>query len=547
MKFLLILGALSASLPSLSAAQCTGEDPLAPNHSCAMAYVTSPTITYLPSLSAIPGNQDYFRFTVEPGETLNATTFFSHSQGDIDILLYGDAAGAGTCTTFLDSSTSVSNDESVSWTNTGAVAVQAVLRVSNLSNVACTGYDLEFNVGTCPGDDIYAGNSSCFTPEVLSSDGGFLPSLASLDGVDDYFQVELPDGATLNVDIDFLHADADLDLTFSDSTVYQCNNQLSSSASVTNGESLTYTNQAGFSMLISIGVEFYGSSAGNACAPYSLTWEVMENPCVSDDVLSPNHSCATATGYSAPIFEMSGLMALPGKSDFFSIPAFYDLEVLYARVEFDHGQGDIDLRLWREDGNPGECMLSGPVATSGSINDFESVKRTTGLDNHVLEVFLYQGVGSCTEYSITIFRAVGDTPLGASMCDASINSTGWWPNLEASGSDNVADNDFTLSADGLPNQSFGFYLNSTGFGQFSPPGSAGQVCIGSGGIGRFVRPGEIQSSGTTGYTELSVDLTDLPRPNGTATVMAGEGWAFQYWYRDLGSSNFTNAVMVWFE
>ena len=48
---------------------------------------------------------------------------------------------------------------------------------------------------------------------------------------------------------------------------------------------------------------------------------------------------------------------------------------------------------------------------------------------------------------------------------------------------------------------------------------------------------------------IPVDLNNLPRPNGTVAVQAGETWNFQCWYRDKNpgtTSNFTDGVSVLF-
>ncbi|MEM8712331.1 MAG: hypothetical protein AAGG01_15375, partial [Planctomycetota bacterium] len=145
-----------------------------------------------------------------------------------------------------------------------------------------------------------------------------------------------------------------------------------------------------------------------------------------------------------------------------------------------------------------------------------------------------------------------NSTLGGTICLGGTNSTGWSAPLSASGSLAVSANDLTLTASFLPQNSFGFYLNSRGPGFFQPAGSQGLVCINGGGIGRFVRPGEIQDSGAQGFTELDIDLSDLPRPTGATSAVAGERYAFQYWYRDTSStgqpvSNFSAAVLVWLE
>ncbi len=47
-------------------------------------------------------------------------------------------------------------------------------------------------------------------------------------------------------------------------------------------------------------------------------------------------------------------------------------------------------------------------------------------------------------------------------------------------------------------------------------------------------------------TGANVDLSAIPTGTGAVSVSAGETWTFQMWYRDVGSSNFTNAAEVAF-
>ena len=137
---------------------------------------------------------------------------------------------------------------------------------------------------------------------------------------------------------------------------------------------------------------------------------------------------------------------------------------------------------------------------------------------------------------------------GAVYCNGAINSTGVGGAIEADGSRFIGDHDMTLRASSLPQNAFGFFLvsDTQGF-TANPGGSQGDLCLG-GSIGRYVGPGQIQSSGSTGTFSLEIDLGALPTPTGSVSAMPGETWNFQAWHRDSvgGSavSNFTGAVAV---
>lgn len=109
---------------------------------------------------------------------------------------------------------------------------------------------------------------------------------------------------------------------------------------------------------------------------------------------------------------------------------------------------------------------------------------------------------------------------------AQANSTGSPGAARALGSSLVADNDVVLEASGLPDQQFGYLLASRtqGFIQ-NPGGSQGSLCLG-GEILRFVRPGEVGSTGGIDAFSLTLDLADFPSLP-PAPVMPGEEWNFQ--------------------
>ena len=139
-------------------------------------------------------------------------------------------------------------------------------------------------------------------------------------------------------------------------------------------------------------------------------------------------------------------------------------------------------------------------------------------------------------------------PIGQNYCGpANFNSTGQSAVISALGSVNASDNSVTLIASLLPLNVFGYYLNSDvqGFTPF-PPGSQGNLCL-AGGIGRHAK--QIGNSGPAGELVIDVDLTALPRPNGTHSVAAGETWNFQCWFRDNQggpTSNFTDGIEIVF-
>lgn len=140
---------------------------------------------------------------------------------------------------------------------------------------------------------------------------------------------------------------------------------------------------------------------------------------------------------------------------------------------------------------------------------------------------------------------------GVNFCGPAVpNSSGFPATMTASGSITVADNNLTISATDLPQNSFGFFLTSTTQNTVGQPGgSQGVLCLG-GSVGRFVGPGQIQNSGALGEISLALDLSQQPTPTGLVQVQPGETWSFQAWFRDaVGgqvTSNFTDGLEVTF-
>jgi hypothetical protein len=139
--------------------------------------------------------------------------------------------------------------------------------------------------------------------------------------------------------------------------------------------------------------------------------------------------------------------------------------------------------------------------------------------------------------------------IGTRYCTASANSSGLPGELTIIGSNLISQNDVTLTAEQLPLQSFGYFITSRTLASIHPvPGSQGTLCV-TGSIGRFVGPGQIVDSGSTGAVALSIDLSALPTPTGLVSAGTFSTWYFQLWHRDANptlTSNFTDAVAVTF-
>ncbi len=134
-----------------------------------------------------------------------------------------------------------------------------------------------------------------------------------------------------------------------------------------------------------------------------------------------------------------------------------------------------------------------------------------------------------------------------SYCGPAVqNSTGLSGVISATGSNIASDNDVTLQATDLPQNQFGYFLNSmTQAFVFPVPNSQGVLCVG-GAIGRY--NANVFNTGAAGTGSLQLDLPNTPTPSGTVAIQPGETWNFTAWYRDVNpgpTSNFTDGVSIW--
>ena len=229
---------------------------------------------------------------------------------------------------------------------------------------------------------------------------------------------------------------------------------------------------------------------------------------------------------------------------------------------------------------PGHPLLSGVTTFSGGQNSHRPtgtaltqgsasvaewsdgrVLVATGAQPNRVDLGFYPPSSDCsaplwdssTDGGLLLANAltyVTGSNIGTNYCSPAVpNSTGQPGLLTAFGTSQILNGNLSLSANQLPNNQFGIFLNSLGQGfNPGPGGSQGTLCL-SGAIGRYNGPGQILNSGMLGAFTLGLDLTLTPTPTGPTAIVMGETWHFQTWYRDLNpapTSNFTDAVTITF-
>jgi hypothetical protein len=134
-----------------------------------------------------------------------------------------------------------------------------------------------------------------------------------------------------------------------------------------------------------------------------------------------------------------------------------------------------------------------------------------------------------------------DCPATNNYCSTNPNSTGMPAHIFSSGSTSLSANNLTLEANNLPKNKFGYFLFAPATG-FVPNfgGSSGNLCLG----GKIVRFSKyVMYSGSSQAVAFTPDMTNLP--SGQVWGI-GETQYFQYWTRDIGTSNTTEGLSITF-
>ena len=184
----------------------------------------------------------------------------------------------------------------------------------------------------------------------------------------------------------------------------------------------------------------------------------------------------------------------------------------------------------------------GDLSLATGLDPWAIPRAVSGDGTHVAGEYFIPGIGNFDGFRI---RA---SSVGETYCrPAAANSGACAAVLLVDGDLSAAAGALRLNAELLPLNTAGYFLASLSRGLAAAPGgSQGNLCLG-GAIGRFVGPGQVQSSGAAGRFSLVVDPASMPTPGGPVAAAAGETWSFQAWYRDANpgpTNNFTDAVSV---
>ncbi|MCA8979954.1 MAG: pre-peptidase C-terminal domain-containing protein [Planctomycetes bacterium] len=235
--------------PTLYTTGTTGpaDDIYEENDNCSIAAVIGAGTDV--GLNVAKTDEDYYAITLADGETLQVDLSFTNANGDIDCYLYGSAGiNCGDKTNYLVRGFSSTDDESISWVNNTGATKTYWLQVNmydSASNADDNSYDMTVTITAAPvSDDAFEDNDTCATPWPLLP--GSYPNLTVRSDDEDYFEVDVPSGATIDVSALHTAATADIDI-YLYAGVGDCvfDNWLVRGYTSTDDEQMSYTNNSG--------------------------------------------------------------------------------------------------------------------------------------------------------------------------------------------------------------------------------------------------------------------------------------------------------------
>jgi len=320
-------------------------------------------------LRVCDADDDWWSVSMAPDDELAVYLFFSHAEGNIDLELY-DTTGALVATSITGT-----DNESVS----GFIAS---LPGDHLVRVELTGdagiepgneYDMDIQVTpwtpACV-DDSFEDNDTNIAATSVSA--GSWSGLGACPADEDWYEIYLSAGDTIDADILFPALEGNIDLMLVDPAGVV--------VAVSNGtndtEAVSWTAVLAGDHLVQVElVTDAGVFPGNA---YDLTIGVTAAPSCVDDTWEENDSQVAAPTITDGTY--TPLQSCAGDDDWFGVWV-EDGGILDANILFDDSEGNIDLRVV----DPGGTT----VASSLSTTSDESVSysaATTGL--HAVRVTL---------------------------------------------------------------------------------------------------------------------------------------------------------------
>jgi hypothetical protein len=235
--------------------------------------------------------------------------------------------------------------------------------------------DITVTLASCVDDSFEENDTESAAAPVAA---GFFPSLVTCPADDDYYEIPLAVGDTIDVALVFGDAEGDIDLELID----PFGTLVESSTTTTDDEAVSHVATSAGIYLIHVSLfADAGPLEGNT---YDMDITVTLAPCV-DDAFEENDTSAAAAVVPGGL--TTGLQACPTDDDWYSV--FLAIgDTIAVDALFTHAEGDIDMELL-------DPALT-EVDDSTSTSDDESVGPyvATAAGDHFIRVFLSADSGS---------------------------------------------------------------------------------------------------------------------------------------------------------
>lgn len=318
------------------------------------------------------GDEDWYRLTLNNGDTLAVALTFSNGDGNVDLKILGEDAQ-----TLLASSLSDTDNEAATYvaTASGDVLVQ-VLGRAGVEN----SYGMELSVTpgivTCQ-DDGFEDNDTQASAVDLQP-GQYTAAICP--GDEDWYHLALNAGDQLVVDLTYSFAQGDINAAL----INAAGQTVVAGVSADDDEHLVATIAAAGDFFLVI------SGAADVANGYDLDIVATPAQTCRDDSFENNDTAATAVSLVAGDYDAT---ICSGDDDFFAV----DLnagDTVDATIDFAVATGDLDLSLLSPTGS---VAISSTTASSGT-ESVHYVVPTAG--RYALRVYGF--MGAAADYSLTL-------------------------------------------------------------------------------------------------------------------------------------------------
>ncbi|MEM7517706.1 MAG: hypothetical protein AAF368_12395, partial [Planctomycetota bacterium] len=209
----------------------------------------------------------------------------------------------------------------------------------------------------------------------------------------DYYEVLLPENQQATFDLNFTHADANIEARL----FTACTTEVDFSFSTTDGESVTYLNTT--SSPVPVQLMVFVRVGGPPCATYGLDVSIVPDPCLSiDDGLEDNDTCFDALPRGANS-TTTGLRCLEGDLDWWwvDVPAgsTQTIDVLHSAT-----QADLILAV-REECTGGFSNLLALVQTTDDNETYTFTNTSASAERFLFGISIFNDdIGICADYDL---------------------------------------------------------------------------------------------------------------------------------------------------